>query len=59
MAALRIDIDRSYLINAIDMAVTSLKRARNTKKLNPQMDLLYEKDIGIYETAKAGITDTK
>lgn len=57
--ALRIDLDKTYLVNALDMAITSLKRARNSKKLNPAMDLLYEKDIGIYETAKAAMTEVK
>jgi len=59
MPALRIEIDKTYLTNALDMAIASLQRARNSKKLNPAMDLLYEKDIGTYQVAKASITETK
>lgn len=56
--ALMVEIDRLTLTTALEVALASAKRARNTTK-KPEFLPIYEKDINILMTALASIQEVK
>jgi hypothetical protein len=56
--ALRVDLDRTYLIKALENAIASLKRSEG-KGLNPAMIQLIQHDIALYRRAIDTLTDIK
>lgn len=58
MSALRIEINKAILCNAIDMAVASARRAINTSK-RPEFKVVYEKEIAELIAGKQSITEVK
>lgn len=56
--AIRIEIEKTALMNALDLAIASAKRAKNTAK-KPQFQILYEQDIIELQKAQGSITEIK
>lgn len=56
--AQRVEIEKSFLIDAIEGKLQSLKRAQNTSK-NPKMKLVIDEDIRLYTHALNTITEVK
>lgn len=52
----QINIDTTYLVKALEMAIASAKRMLSGKHVNPLMKQLVDSDIKHYEDAKASIT---
>lgn len=57
--AIRVDLDKSMLIRALEMAATSAQRAKNSKTANPKLAAIHDEDIRQYNVAIASLTDIK
>lgn len=56
--AYRVDLDKGLLVQALELAYASQKRAMNTAK-NPAFKPIIEKDLTAYHNALNTITETK
>lgn len=56
--AFQVEVDRLTLTTALEVALASAKRARNTTK-KPEFLPIYEKDINTLMTAIASIQEVK
>lgn len=56
--AYRVDLDKGLLVQALELAYASQKRALNTAK-NPAFRPIIEKDLTAYHNAINTITETK
>lgn len=56
--AIRIELDKTYVKQALEAALASLKRSKD-KHLNPMMRELVEKDIAMLANAINTITEVK
>lgn len=57
--ALRVELDRSYLEKALELAEGSATRASNQKGLNPMIRELHQKDAKLWAEARKSITEVK
>lgn len=57
--AIRIDLPKETVLQALDKLLDSHKRAANTKGFNPLLKEIYEKEIAAITTARNTLTETK
>lgn len=56
--AVRLEISKRDIENAIDKEIASLKRAKNTAR-SPEFEIIYETAINRLTQARANITEIK
>lgn len=56
--AIRIDINREYLVRALEASIASLKRS-TVKQPNTMIIKIIEQDIAIYQNAMNTLQDVK
>lgn len=57
--ALRVELEKSYLEKALELAEGSSTRASNQKGLNALIREIHQKDARLFRDARIGITEVK